>query len=107
VAAVMPTVMAMMTVPATTPMYFGRRLLRIILDRGSRAGAIERDRLCALGRRGHDEQCANGCKPQNFHHLHQVISFRSSDYRLQRWQESKPGCRDADRKQTADDLNGV
>jgi len=63
-----PTMPALMAVPP--PSHLGGCRLGILLDRRGGAGIAERQRLGALGRSGQDEQCANGGKPQNFHHLH-------------------------------------
>jgi hypothetical protein len=97
---------AVVTVPATAPVHVGCRLLRILLDRGRSAGAGQRERLCALGRCGYYEQCANSRKRQNFPHLHTSSpwSFDVTSQRTVRF-ESNPRCSNADRKEIADDVN--
>jgi hypothetical protein len=60
-------------VPATmamAPSHFSGIGLGILLHRRGGAGIAERQRLCALGRSGKNEQCADGGKPENFRHLH-------------------------------------
>jgi hypothetical protein len=97
---------AVVTVPATAPVHVGCRLLRILLDGGRSAGAGQRERLCVLGRCGYYEQCANSRKPQNFPHLHTSSpwSFDVTSQRTVRF-ESNPRCRNADRKEIANDVN--
>jgi hypothetical protein len=67
ISAAMPMAMPM---AVTMPTYLGDSRVRAILDRCGCAGIAERQCLGALARSGQNEQCANGCKPQNFHHLH-------------------------------------
>src|ERR1700687_4045459 len=68
-AAPMPPMPAMMPAVAV-PAHFGRDLLRTFLNRRGGAGGAQRQRLGPLSRGGQDEQCADGRKPQNLHHVH-------------------------------------
>jgi hypothetical protein len=64
----MPTMVAMVvTMP---PSHRGRLRLDILLHGRSSTGIAERQRVRPLGRRGENEHCADGGKPQNFRHLH-------------------------------------
>lgn len=73
VPAVVPPMMAMpMVMMMAAPMYLccDRILLRAFLHRSGGAGIAQRKRQRALRRRGDREQCADGGKPENFHHVH-------------------------------------
>jgi hypothetical protein len=64
----MPAMVAMVvTMP---PSHRGRLRLDILLHGRSSTGTAERQRVRPLGRRGENEHCADGGKPQNFRHLH-------------------------------------
>jgi hypothetical protein len=76
----MPTVVAMVTVVS----HFRRCCLGILLDRHGGAGIAERQSPCALGRSGQNEQRANGGKPENFPHLHIIVSLGHRMSRLRR-----------------------
>lgn len=66
-----PTMMVMMIVMAVvSPVHGRRRQPGIFLNGRGGAGIAERERICALGRGGEREQCANGRKPQNLRYLH-------------------------------------
>jgi len=68
------TMMVMVMVPAmpvvmavVSPVHFRGREPGVLLNRSGGAGIAERQRI---RRRGENEQCANGGKPQNFRYLH-------------------------------------
>jgi hypothetical protein len=72
-----PAVTMPAAVPAmmTSPPDFGGVRFGILLHCRSGAGIAERQRLRAFGRSGKNEQCADGGKPQNFRHLHLMVSL--------------------------------
>ena len=71
-AVVTPTmVMPPMVMPTmVAPMYFGRVLLRTLLDRRGGGGIDQRQRLRPLGRSGKDQNRTNCSESQNPRHLH-------------------------------------
>jgi hypothetical protein len=66
----MVMMMTMPTMVAMPPSHRGRRRLDILLHGRSSTGIAERQRVRPLRRRGENEHCADGGKPQNFRHLH-------------------------------------
>ena len=78
--AVMPVVMTpmpVMPVPVMAPMimvvapvHFGGHLPGVILNRGGGAGTGQRQGLGAFDGSSQHEQCGDGSKPQNSHHVH-------------------------------------
>jgi hypothetical protein len=71
--------------PTTMPAHLrDRRLFHAILNRCGHTGIAERQRLGALARSGQNEQGANGCKPENFRHLHIFFSMGPRMSRLRR-----------------------
>lgn len=71
----MMVVAAVMAVPAMMmavmpPVHFRRRQPGVLLNRRGGAGIAERYGIGALCRSSEREQCANGCKPENFPYLH-------------------------------------
>jgi hypothetical protein len=68
--AMMPSMPPMMVMVTVVPiMHFGRRELRVLLNRCRGAGIAERNRI---GRRGEHEQRTNGSESQNFRELHEI-----------------------------------
>jgi hypothetical protein len=62
-----------------SPSHFSGIRFGILLHRRGGAGIAERQRLCALGRSGENEQCPDGGKPEYFRHLHLMVSLGSCE----------------------------
>src|SRR5260370_5541216 len=72
---VMPvSVMAPMMM-VVAPVSFGGHLPGVILNRGGGAGTGQRQGLGAFGGSDQHEQCGDGSKPQNSHHVHMFPPF--------------------------------
>jgi hypothetical protein len=90
---VMPVPMIAPMVMVVVPAHFGGHLPGVILNRGGGAGTGQRQGLGAFGGSGQHEQCGDGRKPQNSHHVHMfpplVIGRHASDVRLI-WSTASP-----------------
>jgi hypothetical protein len=62
-AVVVPVMMVM-------PVHLGGELLRILHNRAGRTGIDQRDSLCTLSRRSHNEQRSKSRQAQNFRSVH-------------------------------------
>ena len=102
---VMPVSVIAPMMMVVAPVHFGGHLPGVILNRGGGAGTGQRQGLGAFGGSDQHEQCGDGSKPQNSHHVHTfpplVIGQHASAVRLI-WSTAS---RNADRKARVTDVN--
>jgi hypothetical protein len=106
----MVPMMVMMTMPAMVtmpPSHRGRLRLDILLHGRSSTGIAERQRIRPFRRRGENEHCADGGKPQNFRHLHMKSPWSSDDRVRSGGSRQKAASPRRSSQIEADDVNAI